>query len=183
MSKISTKAQEIINAVRGCKGQFVHVEYVTIVKPAAAHKDKVIKKFVRGVFRTGIDYANLKTVREAVESGERGEVKSLPWGEWLEFPWIIGHKDNEYVRLYPVKDVQCATAYLVEVEGVPVPQPPGVTTKEWIASYLTKSDAANLLSEGREHIDCITKKVSDVSVLGCWNSSEGIENELKRWNA
>ena len=180
--KISDKAEALIEAVKGCKGQFVHVEYVTHVKTSAAHKNKVIKKYVQGVFRTGIDYANLKSVREGIANGERGEVKPLPWGQWAVHPWIIEHKGEEYIRLFQVKDSAVISRYLVEIDSEPQIKPPGITSKEWVATFLTPADAEKLLSDDREAPECITKKISDVSVIGCWTSEAGIEKELARWS-
>lgn len=174
---ISQTAHDLIEKIKGCRGQFIRVNYVTNVKPRAANKDVTITKHVSGIFRTGIDYANKASVREAIESGDRGEVQELPWGVWAEFPWIIVHNAQEYLRLYPVESVIPTTRYEVERDGVPLPQPPGVTTKEWIASFLTPADGAKLLSSEREKIECITKRISDLEVVGCWSDKSEPESE------
>ena len=53
--------------------------------------------------RSGINYSNLASVRDAIEAGKREPVEGLPWGQWREgcANYIIDHKDKEYVRLYP----------------------------------------------------------------------------------
>ncbi len=72
----------------------------------------VVEKFTSAVVVSGVDYANRKNVREGIESGERGEVQALPWGEWLEFSLVIGHTKKgtsdyaEYIRLYPLSEAQ-----------------------------------------------------------------------------
>jgi hypothetical protein len=64
----------------------------------------VIEKETRAYVRAGIDYANLKSVREGIAQGTREEVQPLPdWCEWIQFPFTLRHKSKgtEYVRLYP----------------------------------------------------------------------------------
>ena len=52
-----------------------------------------------------------RDVRSAIEAGEREPVQSLPWGQWREgyANYIIDHKDNEYIRLYPATFANLAT--------------------------------------------------------------------------
>jgi hypothetical protein len=97
------KAIEIIQAVQNRKGQHVKV---TWQRPAKTLKDcaLTIAKRTSAYVRAGIEYANLATVKEAIASGERDEVQSLPsWSEWVQYPFISRHKQTgqEYVRLYP----------------------------------------------------------------------------------
>jgi len=62
-----------------------------------------IQKETCAYVRAGITYANLSTVKNGIAEGTRGEVQSLPWGQWRDgfANYIIDHKGNEYVRLYP----------------------------------------------------------------------------------
>lgn len=93
--------QNIMSVLGGVSGNHVSVSFKTEPTPAAAFKNLALKKITTGAFRAGIDYANLSVVKEGIENGERGEVESLPWGEWVEFPYHINHKGKDYVRLYP----------------------------------------------------------------------------------
>jgi len=183
MSQISPQAQSLIDTVKACKGQFIRVEYQTNVKTAAAHKDVTITKFVNGIFRTGIDYANKASVKEAIASGERGDVQPLAWGEWAVFPWIITHKGAEYVRLFPVShatarpEVRYTISDPKRASGFTENAP---ATKDEVAAYLTPGDKAKLFEE-RESLECFNKKIADVSVIGCWHnetSQEIIDAEL-----
>ena len=68
----------------------------------------LVQKKTVAFVRSGINFANLGSVKEGISSGERGEVQSLPWGTWRNGfeKYIIDHtsKDGvskEYVRLYP----------------------------------------------------------------------------------
>jgi len=60
----------------------------------------------------GTEFANRKDIREAIEAGERGEVQPLPWGVWVQYPFIIGHTPKstgeytEYIRLFPPTQAQ-----------------------------------------------------------------------------
>jgi hypothetical protein len=94
------KAQEIVQNVASKKGQHV---LATWQRAAKTFKDcpMVIAKRTSAWVRAGIEYANLAVVKEAVASGERDEVEGLKWGEWIQYPFVIGHKGQEYVRLYP----------------------------------------------------------------------------------
>ena len=93
-------AQDIVNQLRNHKGQN---QKLTWTRPAHTRKafEGMITKTTTAIVRAGIDYANLASIKQGIESGERDEVGPLPWGEWIEFPFTIGHKGNEYVRLYP----------------------------------------------------------------------------------
>ncbi len=148
------------------KGQFIRVSWQSEKKPAAAHKGVKLEKKSSGVFRAGIDFSNLGAVIDGIRDGERGEVQPLPWGKWKKFPYIIEHKDAEYVRLYPpsrtitledgtpkrVTDWSRANMtieYLVD--GKPV-------DKETFMGYLTPSEAKN---DG-EFPDCFTVKAENL---------------------
>lgn len=124
---------EILNRLLKSKGTHTTLRYKTEDKPAAAFKGTSLKRVVKGAFRSGIAFENLKEVKEAIASGERGEVQSLPWGEWKQFPHIITHKGNDYIRIYPAVGVGQvpSTTYLVNEEEV---------NKETYLTYLTESD-------------------------------------------
>lgn len=81
------------------KGSNIIVEWVRPMKTRKGVQD-VLTKSVRMVGRIGIDYDNMKDVQAKRESGELpAENAGLPWGEWLEFPYLIGHKGQTYLRL------------------------------------------------------------------------------------
>ncbi len=64
-----------------------------------------IEKETSATIRTGINFANLSAVKEGIQSEQREEVQPLQWGTWQEFPFIIEHKETEYLRLYPASSV------------------------------------------------------------------------------
>lgn len=147
----SLTADEILSKILSSKGQFVKAVWKSNPKPAAAHKGVLLEKHTDAVCRAGINFANLSSVQDAIAAGERGEVQSLPWGEWKTFPYIIEHKGAEYVRLYPAEGAHCKTVYFVN--GVQV-------DKDMFASYLTPSEAAKM-SKG-EKPECFTVKRENI---------------------
>lgn len=64
-----------------------------------------IEKETSATIRTGINFANLSSVKEGIANEERGQVQALQWGTWSDFPFIIEHKGNDYLRLYPASSV------------------------------------------------------------------------------
>lgn len=106
--ELSASAKRFVAMVESRKGQFVRVQWKSTPVVAAAHKGRV-QKIVTATTQTGVDYANL-AVNEGRETG------SLPWGEWALFPWIIVHKDREYVRLTGVRNV--TTEWFIDGESV-----------------------------------------------------------------
>lgn len=149
----SLTAEEVKNKILNSKGQFVKVRWESTPKPAAAFKTISLSKITEGICRAGIDYSNLSAVKTGIENGERGEVESLPWGEWKQFPYIITHKGTDYVRLYPSIH-KPKSVFLVEGKEV---------TKEKFATYLTPSEASKLLNPKDEDIPlCFTIKANNI---------------------
>lgn len=131
------------------KGTFVGVKFKTTKKPAAAFKGTVLEKVTAGVFRAGINFANLKTVKDGIEAGERNEVGPLPWGEWTEFPYLIGHKGETYVRLYPTNGTKVEVEHFVN--GVKV-------DKDEFNKFLTPADA----KPNDKPLECFTVKAANI---------------------
>lgn len=75
------------------------MSWATTVRPAAAHKDRVLVKTTVAAVEVGTPFADLTNVKAAQVAGKRGPVGELPWGEWLAFPYVITHKGNEYLRV------------------------------------------------------------------------------------
>lgn len=148
----SLTAEEILERILNAKGQFVKAVWKSNPSPAAAHKKAgiVLEKHTSAVCRAGINFANLSSVQQGIEEGIRGEVQELPWGQWKSFPYIITHKDAEYVRLYPT-DSKCETLYFVNGEQV---------DRDAFSAYLTPSDAAKMTSG--EKPECFTVKRENI---------------------
>jgi hypothetical protein len=148
----SLTAEQTIDRILNATGQFVKVVWKSNQTPAAAHKKAgiILEKHTSAVCRAGINFANLSSVQQGIAEGTRGEVQELPWGRWKTFPYIIEHKDAEYMRLYPT-DSRCETIYFVNYVKV---------DKEIYASYLTPSEAAKMSSG--EKPECFTIKMENI---------------------
>lgn len=116
---LSPVAKAAVLALTEHKGQFLACEWMSEPsKVLAAHKGKVLRKFSKATVRTGVEFRNLSSVKEAIANGERDEVGSLPWGEWMVYPYIITHKGSEYIRLTLTEGCPISSRY--EVDGVEV---------------------------------------------------------------
>ena len=152
----SLSAQSITDKILNAKGKFVKVAWKSNPKTAAAFKDFNLEKHTVAVCQAGVNYANLSSVKQGIESGERGEVQPLPWGEWLQFPYTILHKEETYLRLYPSNGLNHIpkSEFFVNNEKV---------DKTEFAKYLTPSEAKKLLTPTEEDRPlCFTIKANNV---------------------
>ena len=163
-------AHEIKNRILNSKGSFVKARWKSQPKPAGAFKQFSLEKITEGVVRAGIDYSNLSAVKLEVEAGNRNPVGELPWGQWKidedgesMFPYVIEHKGEDYIRLYPSEgqNHHCSSTYYVD--GVQV-------SKEDFAKYLTPSEAKKLLDTESTQPLCFTIKAKNV--LGILQNEE-----------
>ena len=130
----------------GSGANVLHVEWTgTAVKPAAAHKERVLTKTVSATVLTGVEYPKL-AVNDGATTG------SLPWGEWVAYPHIITHKGVEYARLYTVHGTVKAAYF---VDGIKV-------DRAVFESYLTPSARGTK----RPHGGTLTVKLANLRVLG-----------------
>ena len=149
-------AEAIKNKILNSKGQFVKASWKSNPKPAAAHKHIMLEKHTVGIVQAGVNYANLSAVRNAIADGERGEVEELPWGSWKTYPYIIEHKDQEYIRLYPSNGNNHIPKSIYYVNGI-------ATDKEEFAKYLTASEARKILTPSEEDRPlCFTIKANNM---------------------
>jgi hypothetical protein len=95
----NTATSPALAAFLSCKGQFASVTFKSNPKPAASSKGVMLEKVTTGVFRAGINFANISSVKDGIASNERGEVQPLAWGEWVNFPFVIAHKGENFLRL------------------------------------------------------------------------------------
>ena len=120
----------VINAFLTAAGQFASVTFKSNPKPAASFKGVVLEKVTTGVFRSGVNFANLTSVKEGIESNERGEVQPLAWGSWENFPFVIAHKGERFLRLTTVNGMKSKSTF--KVNGVEV-------TKDEFEQFLVPS--------------------------------------------
>jgi hypothetical protein len=114
----ASNTNNVINAFLAAAGQFASVTFKSNPKPAAAFKGVTLEKVTTGVFRSGVNFANLSSTKEGIANGERGEVQPLAWGEWVQFPFVIAHKGERFLRLTTVAGVKSKSVF--KVNGVEV---------------------------------------------------------------
>jgi hypothetical protein len=97
----------------------------------------------------------LSSVKNAVESGERDEVGALKWGQWVERPFIISHKDQEYLRLYPasLNNMRTTTEFFIDERPA---------TADEVKPYVLASE----FRERDEDLKCFTIKVANLVHIG-----------------
>lgn len=115
------KVQDYMDVIGSGVGSF-GVEWTTTVKPAAAHKAHTFTKVTTAVVLTGVEYSGL-AVNADTETG------ALPWGEWVSYPYVVTHKDTDYLRVYTVDGTLKTTYY---VDGIDV-------SRDEFLAYLTPS--------------------------------------------
>lgn len=152
---VSLTADEVISRILNTKGSYVKAYWKSNPKPAAAHKSVLLEKVTGAVVRSGIDFSNLGSVKEGIESGDRGEVQPLPWGQWKMFPYVIEHKDTDYIRLYPSLSATHIPQTTYYVNG-------SVVNKSEFASYLTASESNKLLDGEKSRPECFTVKADNI---------------------
>ena len=108
----------------------VHVTFKSEPAPAAEHKGRKLVKVTSGIYLSGVNYAEIPAVKNAIEKGERGPVEPLKGGEWVIFPLVMVNKEGkEKVRLTFGPD---KSSVHYTVDDVPV-------SKEHFESFLVKS--------------------------------------------
>ena len=150
-------AQEIVNALQNRKGQHVQITWQRQVKTLKTFAG-VIAKRTTAYVRTGIDYANLSSVKAGIASGEREEVQSLPWGQWRAGAekYIIDHNNQEYVRLYPASFDNLKPRVEWTLNGNPV-------AYDTISSVLLANERPK---QDEEKAECFTVKAASIVSIG-----------------
>lgn len=146
--------EELIQKIKTIrKGTFINIEYKSFPKPLAAHKDAVIEKITKGVYRLGITYANMK-INENKVTGP------LPFGEWQPNyeNYIITHTNKngdykEWLRIYTSNHHHSHTTWMLNGQEV---------NKQWLLDngYIGKSSAES------KHNDLFIIEIKNLIKLG-----------------
>ena len=142
---------EIYEKLKRSPGAHIKVTWARPAKTFKGITHSIVKR--TSVFvRAGINFSNLKVVKEGIESGERSEVQSLPWGQWREgyFPYIIDYKNTEYIRLYDASFNNLRPSVEWTIDGIP-------TTFDKVKEFLLASEYPT-----DERPDCFTIKAENV---------------------
>lgn len=151
---ISDLAASVLNRTLKRKGQIAGLLWERPLKVRKGVASRITKE-VRCVARLGIEYDAQRAVQDARADGELPPVNAgLPWGQWAQYPYLIEHGDNLFIRLYPVAGRVPRVRYLLnDPEGnFPVDK-----------AY---AETLCLASEFREHTGgCLTLNVSHLRRL------------------
>lgn len=86
-------------------GVFYRVQWTRTMKVRKSFAGVVVLKTVTTTVKAGIEYDNRAAVQAKRETGELPAVNAgLPWGEWYDYPRVIAHKGQYYLRLYPAPE-------------------------------------------------------------------------------
>lgn len=152
-------ASEVLNKILTCKGQHVTIRFKSNPEPASPKKVNagiVLEKETLGAFKAGINYANIKEVREAIEAGERGPVQAPKGKKWKQFPHILESlkTGEELVRLYPSSGSNQRPSVIYRVNGNEV-------SKDDFLSYLPESKRQSN-SADKTCFDCRVSNILDI---------------------
>ena len=137
---LTTNSQTFVSVCNARKGQFIRLSYRSNPKPSAKFKAVVLEKVSTGIYRTGVDFANLSAVKEGIADGLRGEVQSLPEGQsWAVFPFVIRTaKGGELLRITTAEGQRAEVVF--KADGVEV-------SKVQFESYLNPSARSDAKTE------------------------------------
>ena len=169
MKNKTVTAADVRQKLLTSTGQFVKASWRSNPKPAASFKEVLLEKHTIAIVQTGVNFANLSSVKQGIADGERGEVQELPWGSWFIdpvtekswFPYVITHRskgsdeDTLYLRLYPSGADNHIPKSVFLVDGVTV-------DKNVFARYLTPSESKKLLDPTVDKPLCFTIKLKNL---------------------
>ncbi len=155
---------DIVKTLKNHKGQHIQACWRRQAKTRKGVSG--IEKQTCAYVRSGIDYANLGVVKQGIASGERGDVQPLPWGNWLEFPFLIEHKGEHYVRLYPASFQNLKPSVQWFRDGNPV-ELADIKESLLASEYTTYSDNEPV---------CFTIRANDVVFIG--SERDGVTGEV-----
>jgi hypothetical protein len=136
--------QDYLTAINAGGVNAIGVEWQTEVQPAAKWRRHVLTKISRAVAMTGVEYKDL-AVNAETETGP------LPWGEWSQYPYVITHKERDYLRIYTADGTIKTTYY---VDGIDV-------SWDEFSAYLTPSQRVRTRPNG----GTLTIKASNVRLV------------------
>lgn len=150
------EVQKYIEIVGQKKGANLRAVWERPMKVRKSAGDVTITKMTSAVVRGGIDYDNIKTVQEGRENGEKpAENAGLTWGEWVEFPFHIAHKGNDYLRLYPASGIEFTPNVVYFMNGKEV-------KKDEIESLCLASE----FKVNEKKPECFTIKAENLITIG-----------------
>ncbi len=127
--------QEIIAKLLSKKGQFASISYRRPLKllKQFVNEGKFGEKITVCQVRCGVDYSNLQSTIEKVESGQISGNHSLVSREWVLFPYLLKSLTTGKLlfRFYPVSNSKSNSRYFLD--GAEIPE-------ESVPTYCLKSE-------------------------------------------
>jgi hypothetical protein len=150
----------ILSIVSNLSGKHIPVIFETQGKPNKDHKGVALHKRTEGTYRVGINFENLKGVREGIESGERGEAQAPKGKKWVIFPFHLQNtaETTDYLRLY------YPTGGFIQRPSVTYFVNGKIVDREEYSTYLTPSDAKP--KERDPNMDCFDVKMDNLISIG-----------------
>lgn len=154
--KPETAVETVRNILeKNLKGSFLSACWMSNQKPAAAFKNVRLSRSTSSVIRTGIEFKNLKDVKEGIANEERPEVGPMLNSEWILYPFLAKTtKDNLVFRVYPVKGAKMNTSFFVDEIEV---------AEDVYMGYLTPSDQRKF--HERENRECFSVNVENIELF------------------
>jgi hypothetical protein len=133
MHNVSAQATAIMAAF-GKAGTYRRVTYRSVVKTAAAHKDRTVVKVSEFTCRAGVEYANLG-VNEGRETGPLGS--GYEWVEGHAPYLLLNRQGQEQVRVTYADHAEPRSSFTID--GAPA-------TRQEVADMLTPAERAKFLA-------------------------------------
>ena len=151
---------QVLTLVSNLSGKHIPVSFKTEGKPNKDHKGVKLEKLTEGTYRVGINFENLKGIREGIENGERGEVQAPKGKKWVLFPFHLKNtaETTNYLRLY------YPTGGFIQRPSVTYFVNGKIVDREVYASYLTASDAKPKVKD--PNMDCFDVKMDNLISIG-----------------
>jgi hypothetical protein len=154
IQKNKVEIESIKETLKAKKGANLSVVFDRQLKTRKGVMEKVTK-VTRIVARGGVEYDNLGIVQEKRDNGELpSENAGLPWGEWVEYPLHIRHKDVDYARFYPASGIGFKPQVTYYLDGLEV-------SKEQVQSLCLASE----FPKRDEEPLCFTIKAHNVAMI------------------
>jgi hypothetical protein len=135
-------------------GSFTKVVLKRKAKVKVAYKHLDIVKVTNLIARLGVNYDNLSQTETNREEGKAPkENAGLPWGQWKQYPFLIKHKEADYLRIYANKS-QTKVDWLLDGKKV---------KKDLIKGMLLSSETSK---PTEDNYLTLSTKVSNVVSLG-----------------
>lgn len=157
--KVSEFQQKIADSFYAMQsGAFYKVQWTRDCKVRKSAGPIRVFKNVLAYVKTGLNYDNIASVQAKRDAGELpSENAGLPWGQWFDFPRVIEHKGEYYLRLYPANEFGPMKRNFFILENSKM------RDIDWVEAekYLLASEFA----DSEKQIDCFTVKLSNLVEL------------------